>query len=407
MVNKVVMPRMSSSMEQGKILRWLKKEGDRVEKGDMLAEIETEKVTIEIEAFASGFLRKILAQEGETVPVGGVIAVIAGADETLPPVEQLVSAEQRAQRAPAAARRAEEAPPSPVPPARERVAASPVARSLAERYGVNLAEVRGTGPGGRIIKEDIEQYVARKGAVPRAAAPERPTDGLEEVELTTVRQAVARQMTKSKQTVPHFYVTVEVDVTEAERLRQSLNELEGGESKVSVNDVVVAAASRALRKLPQVNASYQGEMVEVKHFVNIGIAIDTPEGLIVPVLHDADKKSLREIARSTKRLARAARERRLLAEEVEGATFTVTNLGMFGVDSFAAIINPPEAAILAVGTIEAKPVVVDGKITVADRIKLTLSCDHRVVDGAMAARFLQEVRGLLEKPLSLAFKPDS
>ena len=404
MVNRVLMPRMGSSMEQGKILRWLKKEGDRVEKGDMIAEIETEKVTIQIEAFASGFLRKIVAPEGATVPVGGLIAVIAGADEPIPPIEQLREGEAAAPT-PGPAREAEpaHAAPAPVAPpaAPERVAASPVARRLAEELGVDLTQVRGTGPGGRVVKEDIEQFVAQKRAPTAPPAPERVTDRIEEVPLSRIRQAIARQMTTSKQTVPHFYLTMEVDVTEAQRLRRQLNELVEGESKVSVNDLVVVAAARALRKMPEVNASYAGDRIQRKHFVNIGVAVDTPEGLVVPVVHDADQKSLPEVSIDIKRLARGARERRLAAEDVEGATFTVTNLGMFGVEHFSGIINPPEGAILAVGAVETKPVVVDGAVIVADRMKLTLSGDHRVIDGAIGARFLQEVKALLEKPLSL------
>lgn len=404
MVNRVLMPRMGSSMEQGKILRWLKKEGDRVEKGDMIAEIETEKVTIQIEAFASGFLRQIVAPEGETVPVGGLIAVIAGADEPIPPIEQLREGEAGPTPRPATEAEPARAAPAPaaVPAAPERVAASPVARRLAEELGVDLTQVRGTGPGGRVVKEDIEQFVAQKRAPTAPPAPERVTDRIEEVPLSGIRQAIARQMTTSKQTVPHFYLTMEVDVTEAQRLRRQLNELVEGESKkVSVNDLVVVAAARALRKMPEVNASYAGDRIQRKHFVNVGVAVDTPEGLIVPVVHDADQKSLREVSRDIKRLARGARERRLAAEDVEGATFTVTNLGMFGVEHFSGIINPPEGAILAVGAVETKPVVVDGAVSVADRMKLTLSGDHRVIDGAIGARFLQEVKALLEKPLSL------
>lgn len=403
MVNRVLMPRMGSSMEQGKILRWLKKEGDRVEKGDMIAEIETEKVTIQIEAFASGFLRKIVAPEGETVPVGGLIAVIAGAEEPIPPIEQLREGAAAAPT-PGPAREAEpaRAAPAPTAPAApERVVASPVARRLAEEHGVDLTQIRGTGPGGRIVKQDVEQFVAQKRAPAAPRAPERVTDRVEEVPLSRIRQAIARQMTTSKQTVPHFYLTMEVDVTEAQRLRRQLNELAAGESKVSVNDLVVAAAARALKKMPEVNASYAGDKIQRKHFVNVGIAVDTPEGLIVPVVHDADQKSLREISRDAKRLAKGARERRLAAEDIEGATFTVTNLGMFGVEHFSGIINPPEGAILAVGAVETKPVVVDGNVTVADRMKLTLSGDHRVIDGAIGARFLQEVKALLETPLSL------
>jgi len=403
------MPKMGDAMTEGKILRWMKRPGDAVAVGEPIAEIETDKVNVELPAEEAGTLLEVLAQEGQSVPVGHPIAVIGR------PGEQPGTATAPARAAPgaepAASRPATPAEaPTPAParvPAEERIKASPLARRLAREHGVDLAAISGTGPEGRITKEDVEAYLARTAAA-APAAPGAPAPPLrtEEVPLGRPRRTVAQRMVEAKGPVPHFYVTVEIRMDAALDLRRQLNAALG-EKVVSVNDLVVKAAALALRAFPNLNASYRGETVRRYGDVHVGVAVDRPEGLIVPVIRHADRKGLVAIAREARDLAERARTGRLRPEELEGGTFTVSNLGMFEVESFAAIINPPQAAILAVGTALPRAVVEQGQVRAAHVMKATLSADHRVTDGAEAARYLAELRRLLEMPLLLVVEPDT
>ncbi|MBI1734241.1 MAG: 2-oxo acid dehydrogenase subunit E2 [Candidatus Rokubacteria bacterium] len=442
-VTRVVMPKLSEQMESGKVIKWLKKEGDRVQGGDILAEVETDKADVEMEAFGAGVLRKIIVQAGDRAPVGTMIAVIAEPNEDIASVVAEGGATRPAAEpapakpaappsaappaAPAGApkmpQRGDEivtrAAPKPAatgmptvapPPAREtppaaaepepaggRVKASPLARKIASQSGVDLRVIQGTGPGGRIVRKDVEAAATAPAA---AAAPAMAGAEYEDVALSSMRAAIARRMPLSKAPVPHFYVTGEVAMDRAWELREQLNTLEG-QPKISVNDLVIRAAALALLKHPGVNASFQGESIRVYHRVHMGIAVALDEGLITPVLRDVHAKSLAQIAGEARDLAERARNRKLRANELSGATFSISNLGMFDVSEFSAIINPPEGAILAVGSVRVQPVVTDTGLGVGRRMKMTISCDHRVMDGAMGARFLQDMKRLLEEPLRL------
>ena len=410
-VTKVVMPKLSEAMESGKIIKWLKQEGDRVAGGDILAEVETDKADVEMEAFGGGVLRKILVSAGEKAPVGTLIAVIAetgedistvlatagagagagsGAQTTLPPSEPAP--------APVAAPVVPAVGVAPMPRA-GRVKASPLARKIAAQAGVDLRLLQGSGPGGRIVRRDVE--AARTGAAAAPAlVPAAPGVEFEDVPLSPMRAAIAKRMPLAKAPVPHFYVTSEVAMDRAWELREELNRLEG-QPKISLNDLVVRACALALLRHPGVNASLQGEAIRVFHRVHMGIAVALDEGLITPVLRDCHARSLAQIAVESRDLAERARARKLRAQELSGATFSISNLGMYDVAEFSAIINPPEGAILAVGSVRQVPVVTDAGLGVGRRMALTLSCDHRVMDGAMGARFLQDVKRLLEEPLRL------
>jgi pyruvate dehydrogenase E2 component (dihydrolipoamide acetyltransferase) len=422
----VTMPKMGDTMEEGTIVKWLKQEGDDVSEGDVIAEIETEKAAIEIEAFESGPLTKILVQEGETVPVGEPIAQIGGggapstkkAEAPAPKAEEPPKAEKAEKPSPQEAPPAE-AEPRPAEPAPagddHRVKASPLARRIALANNVNLQEVRGTGPGGRIVKEDVESFMA--GAPPReqAPAPQRtpapartaaapaPTGDVwtEGKPPSRMRQVIARRMAESKQAVPHFYVTMDVDVKAMMALREQLNTRGEEFVKLSPNDLVIKAVADALRAQPAMRKAWRGDGPLVTERVNVGVAVALEDGLIVPVIRDTDSKSLNTIAQEVRALAEKARAGKLLPDEYAGGTFTVTNMGMFGVEDFGAIINPPEPGILAVGVVEQRPVVEDGQLAVGTRMKFTLSADHRAVDGAVGAQFVQEVKRRLENPLLL------
>jgi pyruvate dehydrogenase E2 component (dihydrolipoamide acetyltransferase) len=409
-VTKVQMPKLSEAMETGKIIKWIKKEGDRVQSGDILAEVETDKADVEMEAFGGGVLRKIFVAAGSTVPVGALIAVIAEENDD---IAALVAQGGAAPAAPAAP-----APPSPrvaeaptravalVPPqpaivagAGGRVKASPLARKIAAQSGVDLRLLQGSGPGGRIVRRDVEAAgtapALRPLAQPVATGPE-----YEDVALSSMRAAIAKRMALSKGPVPHFYVQSEIAMDRAWDLREQLNALEG-HPKVSVNDLVVRACALTLLRHPGVNASFQGDSIRVFHRVHMGIAVALEEGLITPVLRDAHAKSLAQVAVESRDLAERARQRKLRAQELSGATFSISNLGMLDVTEFSAIINPPEGAILAVGSVRTVPVVTESGLGVGRRMALTISCDHRVMDGAMGARFLQDVKKLLEAPLGM------
>jgi len=437
MITKVLMPKLSDAMETGKVIKWLKKEGDAVKGGDVIAEIETDKANVEIEAFGGGVLRKIMVGEGGQVPVGDMIGVIADPADDIGSVATAPSPRPAAP-APAPSAAPSTARPDPLPamesyksapatnavvpmsatpaqaPGRDgRVKASPLARKVAAQSGVDLRLLQGTGPGGRIVRRDVETAAAppRPAAAPPAAAapapsrpqfviPQRGEAEFEDRPLSAMRAIIAKRMPLSKAPVPHFYVTSEVSMDRAWALRAELNGLEG-QPKVSVTDMVIKACALALLKNPGVNAQLQGQNLRVFNRAHIGIAVALDEGLITPVLRDCDVKPLAQIAVEARDLAERARGGKLRAQEFSGATFSVSNLGMYDVEEFSAIINPPEGAILAVGSVLEKPVVESGQLRVGRRMKMTISCDHRVMDGAMGARFLQDVKRLLEEPLRL------
>ena len=415
-VSKVLMPKLSEAMESGKIIKWLKKEGDRIQAGDILAEVETDKADVEMEAFGGGVLRKILVPAGGSVPVGSLIGVIAELNEDISAVAGQAPSAPAARTpspasAPTAPARATPAPApattirpaavaSPAPGDGERLKASPLARKIAAQSGVDLRVIQGSGPGGRIVRRDVEAASAAPAAVRPAAAVVAPGVEFEDRPLSQMRAIIAKRMPLSKAPVPHFYVSSEVAMDRASRLREELNALEG-QPKISLNDLVLRACALALLQHPGVNASFQGESVRVYHRAHIGIAVALDDGLITPVLRDVQAKSLGQIAVEARDLAERARQRKLRMQEMSGATFSISNLGMFDVTEFSAIINPPEGAILAVGSVRKVPVVTADGLGVGRRMMLTLSCDHRVMDGAMGARFLQDVKRLLEEPLRL------
>ena len=419
MAIEVIMPSLGFDMVEGTVSRWLKDEGDPVRKGEVIVEIETEKANVEVEAAASGVLEKIAVPAGETVAVGTVIGLIAAPEEKPSGERKEKPAEQTGIRDPST-------PPSASPPAapekdREvpkkpgeerktepdadkrpgrRVKASPVARRIAEEAGIDLERVRGSGPGGRIMERDVQ---ARTGEKPSPVEPGKRTDtpAGEPVPMSRMRKAIARRMTESKAKAPHFYVTVDINMDNAMSMRDQLNRLAPETEKISVNDVIVAATARTLSRFPDMNATYRGESLEKHPRIDIGIAVALPDGLIPPVLRDADRKTLREIAAGSKELGERARAGKLRSEDLGSGTFTISNLGMFDVEEFIAIINPPEAAILAVGVVTPRPIAAGGQVRIASMMKATLSVDHRVADGAQAGRFLQELKRLLENPVNL------
>jgi pyruvate dehydrogenase E2 component (dihydrolipoamide acetyltransferase) len=449
-MNKVVMPKLGDTMEEGKILSWRKQEGDTVKKGEAIAEIETEKVNIEAESFAAGVLRKILVPAGETVPVGTPIALVGDPSEPLDEPGGATPQATAAAEATAAPAAVPTAPPRPEPvpvgaaaernghvagalaPAMtqtaERIFISPIARRIAAEHQIDVALIHGTGPGGRIIRDDVEAVLAQppvapaptpEFAAPQAAptvppvpapAPAQPIpaaapgEEVEAVPLSQMRKSIARRLQQSMQSAPHFYMTVSIDTTRVAELRASVNEYAGGlpePIKVSLTDFIVKAVALALARFPAVNVSFDGERLLFKKRINVGMAVALERGLIVPVVRDADRRSVLDIARESQRLAEAARNNTLKLEEFQGGTFTVSNLGMYGVESFTAVINPPESAILAVGAAVPTPVVQDGQVVVRDQMKVTLSSDHRAIDGATSARFLQELKRLIEQPMAL------
>ena len=434
MITRVVLAKLSPTMEEGTIVKWSKKEGDAIKVGDVLAEIETDKANMEMEALGSGVLRKILVQAGGKAPIGTLIGVIADANEDISAMlaEAAKSPAASPQPAPAAAapaapapaaapRPAAQAAPTPAPapapapalaavpaPAAApggRVKSSPLARAIAAQKNVPLTLVAGSGPGGRIIKRDVEGYIASPGpaaGAPAAARPAAPVPAVPAgtaIPVSNIRRVIAKRLSESAFTAPHFYVTVEIDMDAAVSLREQLIRAE--EIKLSYNDLVVKACAKALARFPTVNASWTGETIQTHAEVHVGIAVSIPDGLITPVVRNADRKHVVEIASEIKDLAARARDRKLKPEEFMGSTFTISNLGMFDVTEFTAIINPPESCILAVGAVRKQPVVKNDQLAVGHRMKVTLSSDHRVVDGALAAQFLAEVRRLLESPVSL------
>jgi pyruvate dehydrogenase E2 component (dihydrolipoamide acetyltransferase) len=406
----VIMPRLSDTMTEGILVQWLKQEGEPVQRGEVLAEIETDKATMELEAYDSGVLTRIIAAPGSTVPIGQPIAVIgeqsavavvpAAADVPLAVTPSLSAADGVAATA--------EPAPWREPPATSTVRTSPLARQLARNHGLDIAGIPGTGPGGRVVRADVETAIAASsGTAPVASAQvhsgpvalAEPAD--EQVALTSIRRISAQRLTESA-AAPHFYLTSVVNAEPLLAVRTQLNEqLSDSGAKVSVTDLLVRACAVALKTHPQVNASWGGDHLVRHARINIGVAVALEDGLIVPVIRDADRKRLSEIAAEAHALAQRARAGKLTPDEFSHGTFTISNLGMFGIDHFTAVINPPEAAILAVGAAREEAVVRDGQLVVGTTMKLTLSIDHRVLDGATAAGFLQDLVGLVERPLRI------
>jgi pyruvate dehydrogenase E2 component (dihydrolipoamide acetyltransferase) len=410
MAKDILMPLLSPSMTEGTLVKWIKKEGDAVKSGDVLAEVETDKATMDLEAFDSGILRKILISEGTRVPVQSRIGIIGTKDEAIDesapasakpaaaPVKEEAPAKKEEAKAPAAS-----AAPSPT----GRVKASPLAKKVAQEKGVNIATLTGSGPGGRIVKKDVLGASAN-GHAPGGGSsiyPRGPIAKEGVQKLTTMRSVIAKRLLESKTQIPHFYLEIEVDAKPLLDLRAQLNDSLGKLNppvKLSLNDFVLKAAAEAVRRVPAVNASFEGDAIRQFGDVQLSFAVAIPDGLITPIIREAQNKSLIQISGEAKSLAGKAKEGKLKPEEFQGGTFTVSNLGMLGIDRFSAIINPPQAAILAVGNIVKKPVVgPNDEIVVGHRQSITLSCDHRVVDGAVGAAYLKELRELIEKPALL------
>jgi pyruvate dehydrogenase E2 component (dihydrolipoamide acetyltransferase) len=398
MATKVLMEALSPTMEEGKVLTWHKGEGDPVAEGDVLAEVETDKAVMELQARGAGVLRKIFAREGATVEVGSLMAVIGEADEDIGEVIGGTTGAEGAGGTAEAPRSKPAAPAAPSAP-RSRTKSSPLARRIARERGLDLALITGSGPGGRIIKRDVEGAVA-VAAVP--GAPLREAGGYRDVELSQIRKTIAKRLVQSLGPVPHFFLTTEVDMVRAAEARRELNDLDNG-PRISFNDIVLKVAASALEQHPECNAWWMDDRIRYFNDVHVSMAVAVDEGLITPVIRDAHRKSLRQIATESRELAERARSRKLKPEEYTGGTFSVSNLGMFDIDQFTAVINPPEAGILAVGSIIEKPVVVAGEVTVRSRMRITMSCDHRVIDGATGARFLQTVKRMLENPLAIVW----
>ncbi|MCY4556555.1 MAG: dihydrolipoamide acetyltransferase family protein [Chloroflexi bacterium] len=407
MATNVVMPQMGYDMREGTVVRWYKQEGETVDRGEVIADIETDKATVEFEAYTGGVLGRIVAEAGVAVPVGELIAIITEPGESVP--EAAAPAPSPAAVPAPAPVAAEPEPAAAPPPASDGgVRASPIARRLARERGIDLALVAGSGPNGRITERDVENYqAAAPAAAPEtapapASTPEpvaAPSDS--RIELSRMRQTIARVTSDSKSTAPHFYVTAEVDMGSAMSLRRDVNDASDPENRVSVNDLMVKACALALAKHPKFNSFFRGDHLEVHGAMNIGIAIALESGLILPGVSNCESKSLLQIASATKDLIARANSGTLRNEEYSSTTFSISNMGMFDVESFTAIIYPPHAAILAVGSVKQQPVVRDGELTVGTMMKATLSTDHRVADGAEAAQFLMEIKRVLENPVSL------
>jgi len=422
MAIKVQMPKLSDTMEEGKILKWLKKEGEQVEQGEVIAEVESDKADMELEAFDSGTLLKIVVPEGKGAAVGAVIAVIGEEGEKVDDLsaedegkkEEKTEKEEKKEKpgkeetedkdkAETTGKEEEkpkrkESEEKPAPGKDGRIKASPLARKMADDRGVDLKALSGTGPEGRIIKRDIE--AALEKGVGKEQAPSYAIDEpiAETIELTGMRKAIARRMVESKTSVPHFYLTVEVDMTNIVEMRSRVNDMQK-EAKVSFTDIMIKLAAHALLKHPKVNSYWAGDSIKRRGQIHIGLAVALEDGLITPVIRHCDRKGIIQISKEAKDYAERARNKKLKPEEYEGGSITISNLGMFDIEEFSAIINPPEGAILATGAIVEKPVVRNGNIVVGKTMRVTMSCDHRVVDGAVGAEFLRDFKRMLENPI--------
>ena len=436
MATQVIMPKLSPTMEEGQLSRWLKKEGDKVSMGEPLAEIDTDKATMEMQALGNGVLRKILIQEGESAPLGQLIAIIGEPDEDISSISSAAPAkaaapvtekkEEPVEPKPAESAEAEthtsgngrqvSAPPIPQPTT-GRLIVSPLAARMAAESGIDLRSVNGSGPGGRIIKRDVEGLIGQQGSAAQPAVAMKQThlravgspvqksaitaaSAYRDEPASEMRRTIAKRLVTSLGPVPHFFLTTEIEMDRAAEMRSGINALDP-ELKISVNDIIIKVAAAALLQHPQVNASFQDKVVRYYEHADVGVAVAIEEGLITPIIRAADQKSLSEIANEVRDLAGRARERKLKPEEYMGATFSISNLGMFGIDEFTAVINPPEGAILAIGAMSPKPVVRNDEVVVRQMMRVTMSCDHRVIDGATGAKFLQTFKKILENPLFL------
>ncbi|MGY6561743.1 MAG: pyruvate dehydrogenase complex dihydrolipoamide acetyltransferase [Luteibaculaceae bacterium] len=436
MAEIVRMPQLSDTMTEGVVAEWHKKIGDKVESGELLAEIETDKATMEFESFQDGYLLYIGVEKGQTAPVNEVLCILGKKDEDYKallegadkadskaepkaeePKKEESKKEEPKKEAEVKAEPKAQAPAKPEAPKEEdksndyvsadgRIKASPLAKKLAEEKGVNLNQVKGSGEEGRIVKRDIEMFnpeVAGVGHSPYATSAPKAvpagTEQFDEVAISQMRKTIARRLSESKFTAPHFYLKIDVDMDNAIAARKFVND--SGAAKISFNDMVIKAVAMALKKHPKVNSSWLGDKIRTNYHVNVGMAVAVEEGLLVPVIRFADTKSMSQIGAEAKELAGKARNKKLQPSEWEGSTFTISNLGMFGIEDFTAIINPPDACILAVGGIRQEPVVKNGQVVPGNRMRLTLSCDHRVVDGATGAEFLNTLKGMLENPIMM------
>ena len=432
MASKVIMPKLSPTMEEGQIARWLKKEGDKVSMGEPLAEIDTDKATMEMQALSNGVLRKILVGEGESAPLGQLIGIIGEPDEDIssllseapaksaePSSAQAAPAQTTSEKtpgpAPAEAPAEQPAPAAAGNGAGGRLIVSPLAARMAAEAGIDLRSLRGSGPGGRIVKKDIETALSQPQ--PSAAAPGkqpalRVIEGRQQQLVVAgastyhdepaseIRRTIARRLVTSLGPVPHFFLTSEIEMDRAAEMRRGINALDP-DLKISINDIIIKVSAAALMQHPQVNASFQDKFVRYYDRADIGVAVAIEDGLITPVIRSADQKSLSQIAAEVRELAERAKSRKLKPEEYTGATFSVSNLGMFGINEFTAIINPPEGGILAIGAMTPQPVVREGEVVVRQMMRVTMSCDHRLIDGATGAKFLQTFKKILENPLYL------
>ncbi len=411
MATKVHMEALSPTMEEGQVVKWLKAEGDAVANGEILAEIETDKATMELVARGDGVLRRILLAEGGTTPVGEVIAIIAGEDEDITDLAEAGEATVAGQPPSPAVAVAAEKPateevevaevevtevevaevvaPTVAPSPSGRTKSSPVARRLAEEAGVNVESVPGSGPGGRVVKRDVEDAVARGGEYV-------------DIQLSQMRKTIARRLTESLGPVPHFFLTIDVDMERAVEARGEINRvLEPQGEKVSINDLLIRATAAALKRHPACNAAWQGDTIRRFNRVHVGVAVAVDDGLITPVVRDADLKGVARIAREVREMAARGRDKKLQPEEYTGSTFSISNLGMYGIYEFTGVINPPEGGILAVGAVEERPVVIGGEVVPRHRMRITMSCDHRVIDGATGAAFLATLKTMLEEPATI------
>jgi pyruvate dehydrogenase E2 component (dihydrolipoamide acetyltransferase) len=408
---EIIMPKMGDAMTEGKVVRWYKKAGDVVKKGEPVLEIETDKVNLDLEAEQDGTLGEVAAQEGEMVPVGGRLATLLAPGEKAPEPQRRATdkkdsikhttgeyAEAIETKGP---RKDKTAPPpqqqqeaAPPPKSAGRQRSSPLARKMARELGVSLEGVQGSGPRGRIIAKDVKEARGSGGEAPSPVVVEDQS-----IPHSAMRRTIAKRLAESIGPIPHFFLTADYDVTNLVSLREQI--VAAREVKVSLNDFVIRAVALALRQHPNVNASWGDEAITQHGAIHVGVAVSTPEGLITPVVRDADRKSVLDIAAEVRALAEKAKNRKLMPNEYQGSTFTISNLGAWGIEEFTAIINPPNVAILAIGAAEARPVVVERQIVVRDRMKVTMSCDHRVVDGAAGAEFLRTLRPFIEQPVRL------
>ena len=418
-MNEIIMPKMGDAMTEGKVVRWYKKAGDPVKKGEPVLEIETDKVNLDLEAEQDGTIGEVAASEGQVVPVGGRLAMILGQGESGAPAPSPEKQERRVtdkkdsikkstgeygeaieMKAPRIDRTQPQTNVVAMPAAAgDRRKSSPLARKMASEMGVSLDAIQGSGPQGRIVASDVKNVATGFSPSPGGLKPAPTSRQTQNIALSAMRRTIAKRLAESIGPIPHFYLTADYDVTNLLSLREQLNQIHN--AKFSVNDLIVRAVALALRDHPNVNASWGDEAITQHGEIHVGIAVSTPEGLITPVIRNADQKSIPDIASEIRSLADKAKNRKLRPEEYQGSTFTISNLGAWGIEEFTAIINPPNSAILAIGTASAQPVVVDRQIVIRDRMKVTMSCDHRVIDGAAGAEYLRTLRQFIEQPVRL------